>query len=421
MSMKIEVLGGGREVGRTAILVEYSGKSILFDYGVSFNEEDIPVLPMSVQPSKLSAVLVTHAHLDHVGAAPFLYVSARPPAVMTELTKELAKVMIEDMLKLAGYYLPFEYPELEAFLSSVQPLRLGSELIINDIRIEAINAGHIPGSAMYRVEIGNRSILFTGDVNTIDTRLVKGAHREGLEANILIIESTYGNVDHPPRKRVEDKFIDTIRSVVEDGGTVLIPAFALGRAQEILALLAEKMPYANVYYDGMARRILEIFLSYREYINRVDLLEKVVRIFTAVQSSSMRRKICREPGSIIVAPAGMLKGGPSVYYLKRMGENSRNALILVSYQAKSTPGRKLLSDGCIEEGGSKIKARVYWYDFSSHAGVSGLLEIVKSVRNLEKVVIIHGSDNSAFELAYRIKENLGIDVEVPSVNQVITV
>ncbi len=416
MGLKLTVLGSGKEVGRAALLLEdeSSGKKLLLDYGITFDESDIPVFPLSVPPAKLSAVAITHAHLDHVGAAPMLFVSVRMPVIMTELTKRLSKLMIEDMIKLAGYYLPYEYPELETMLSSVHEVSLGGEAEIDGIRIEVLNAGHIPGSAMYRIEMGGKTILYTGDINTIDTRLVSGARVDGVEADVLIIESTYGNVDHPDRKEVEDRFIETVKSIVEDGGSVLIPAFALGRSQEILSLLAERLPYANVYYDGMTRKIMDLMLSYNKYINRVDLLEKAARLFVAVQGTGMRKKIYREPGSIIVTPAGMLKGGPALYYLKRMWNAKKSAIILVSYQAPSTPGRRILAEGTFEEGGPRVRARVYWFDFSSHAGSSGLMRIVKSVKNLEKVIVVHGNDTVAHEFAYRIKEETGLEVEVPS-------
>jgi len=421
MVLKITVLGAGKEVGRAAILVESGDNRVLLDYGVSFNEEDVPILPLSVAPASLKAVLITHAHLDHVGAAPMLYISARPPIVMSELTKEFARLMIEDMLKLAGYYLPFEYTELETMLSAAIPVRIGSRIELNGIVIETLNAGHIPGSVMYRIEIGNKTVLYTGDVNTIDTRLVKGADLSGVEADVLIIESTYGNVDHPPRSRVEERFLETIKSIIEDGGNVLIPAFALGRSQEILALLAERMPYANVYYDGMAKRILDLMLQYKHYINRVDLLEKAARLFTPVQGTDMRKRVYKERGSIIVTPAGMLKGGPALYYIKRMRNDRRNAIILVSYQAPATPGRRLLASGSIEENGPRVQAKVYWFDFSSHAGSSDLVKLVKSMKRVEKVIIVHGNDNAAYELYYRIKEEVGVDVVVPDTGQTIVI
>lgn len=417
MRLELLTLGGGREVGRAAIAVkrDVDEQYLLFDYGVSFDIDDKPLLPLTIAPKKVKAILVTHSHLDHVGAAPLFYVSSKVPIFMSRFTAITARLMIEDFLKLSGYYLPFEYEELNNMMKAVSTFNLGERIDLDSVSVDTINAGHIPGSTMYRVEFKDGlRLLYTGDINLIDTRTVKGIELNGIDADVVIMESTYGSYDHPPREKVENMFVETVRSVIDDGGSVLVPAFSLGRSQEILALLAERIPDANVYYDGMARDILELMLLYKEFVNRHDLLEKAGRVFVAVKDSGMRKKIVKEKGNIIVAPAGMLKGGPALYYIKRMQDNPKNAVILVSYQAPSSPGRKLLTEGVIEEGGPRVKAKVFWFDFSSHAGASDLFRFVKSLKSVRRVVLIHGSDDSVYSLGYRIREELGIDFIAPS-------
>ncbi|RLG86159.1 MAG: MBL fold metallo-hydrolase [Thermoprotei archaeon] len=420
MKLRMTILGLGKEIGRSAVLIEGNNNTFLLDYGVALGEKDEPELPLSIAPSKLTALIITHAHLDHVGAAPLLYISGKVPAIMTPLTRDISEIMIEDMLKISGYYLPFEHLELKNMLENTKPLGYYKELEMGSARIQLICSGHIPGSAMVKIIMGERSILYTGDVNTIDTRLVSSADLSNLEADTLIIEGTYGDVDHPERSSIEKKFIDTIIEILENGGTILIPAFSLGRSQEVLALLAEKLPYITVYYDGMVRRITEIMLSYKDYLNKPNLLEKAVKLFEPVRGWDMRKKIWREP-CVIVAPAGMLKGGPSLYYIKRLWSNRNNAIILVSFQAPGTPGRMLIEEGTFMEKGPRITARLEWFDFSSHAGFSGLLKIVKCVRNLEKVIIVHSEEPSAKYLANRIREELGVDTYIPENGQVVEI
>ena len=307
MGQKLHILGAGREVGRAAIAVEREGRFILLDYGVTFDDNDIPVLPLTLPPSRIKAHIVTHSHLDHVGASPLLYISAEPRAYMTPITRDISRLMLYDFLKISSYYLPFETAEVDRFLGSVEPVDYGSERSIDGFTTRFSDAGHIPGSTMVLLETSGKRILYTGDVNTIETRLVGPADTSNMDAEVLIIESTYGDIDHADRRIVEDRLIESVKEVVENGGTVLIPAFSLSRSQEILALLAERLRNIPISYDGMIRPITEIMLRYKKYIRRPEALEEVEKRCIQVDSWSMRRKIWREPG-VIVASAGMLKG-----------------------------------------------------------------------------------------------------------------
>ncbi len=413
--LRVKVLGGGREVGRSAIALRYGeGKFLLLDYGVNFNEKDEPQFPEHLKPSEVAGLVISHAHLDHVGSAPMLYSSVKLPTVTTSITKALSEVMLKDFIKLSGYYLPFEELDVLSMLENTVESSYNTEHHMGEFTVKLLNAGHIPGSAMVYVEIDRHKILYTGDVNTIDTRLVPKANYEGLEAEVLIIEGTYGNITHPPREVVEKEFIDSVKEVTDAGGNVLIPAFSLGRSQEILGLLYEKFG-GEVFYDGMVRQIYDVLISYPEFINKYDVVVKSMKEFKAVVKPSQRRRIVQSKGSVVVASAGMLKGGPAQYYLKKFSSNPKNAIFLVSYQAPGTPGRALLEEGVPLEDVGVVKARVQWFDFSSHAGVDGLLEIVKNVRGLEYVVIVHTNEDIGLEFKQKIEEIVGLDsVLLPS-------
>jgi len=407
--LEVRILGSGREVGRAAVAVGRGGRYVLLDYGVNFNEKDEPQLPLHIRPADVTAMAVTHAHLDHIGATPMMFTTSRVPLVMTTTTKELGEIMIKDFLKLSGYYLPFEEVDLNTMMDNVILTDYGRTLWFEDFSIRLINAGHIPGSAMILVDLDGVKVLYTGDVNTVDTRLVKGADLRGIEADILIIEGTYGNSIHPPREETEKEFIDAVREVVDRGGNVLVPAFSLGRSQEILALLYEKMPDASVYYDGMIRVISNIIVSHPEHINRYGLVAKALSEFRAVRNSGDRRRIVKGKGNVIVASAGMLKGGPAQYYMKKIANDSKNAVYLVSYQAPGTPGRELLETGIFGNNGGPMKARLMWFDFSSHAGQDGLLELTKQVSRLKKIVLVHSGEDVGQEFKQVLEDIVGAE------------
>ncbi len=410
--IKLEVLGSGGEVGRAALLIRYRGRGLLLDYGVNFDEEDKPQFPLHVRPTDLDGIVLSHAHLDHTAAAPFLYTTYRVPAVMTRMTRDLIKVMLKDFLHISGYYAPYEHSDVRAMIENTIAVDYGREVVLGDFRVRLLNAGHIPGSAMTLVDVGGTRILYTGDVNTIDTRLVTAPNLGSLEADYLITEGTYGASTHPDREEIEEEFVKAVEEVIEGGGNVLIPAFSLGRSQEILALLYEKLDWAHVWFDGMTRVINGIILSYPEYLNRYDLLASAVEEFRMVRSSSERRRISKGSENVVVATAGMLKGGPAQYYLKKWMDDPTNAVFLVSYQAETSPGRELIETGRFLDLGL-VRARVQWFDFSSHAGADGLLHIARSVGGLKKVIIVHSDVGVREVLAQRISEELSIETVVP--------
>jgi len=421
--LRVRVLGGGREVGRAAVAVSLGDgrQSLLLDYGVNFDEEDKPRFPEHVKPSEVAGLVLTHAHLDHVGAAPMLHVTSKVSTVATALTKRLCEIMIKDFIKISGYYLPYEEVDLYNMIDSIQDYSYENEVQLGDYRVKLLNAGHIPGSSMAYVEVGEYSVVYTGDVNTIDTRLVSRASASGVKADVVIIEGTYGWIRHPPRELVEREFLEAVEEVTDRGGNVLIPAFSLGRAQEILTLLYERFE-GDVFYDGMIRQIYEVFISYPEYINKYEELLRSKEEFKPVVRPSQRRKIVDGRGNVIVASAGMLKGGPAVYYLKKLAGDPLNAVFMVSYQAPGTPGRHLLEDGIPSEDVGPVKARVQWFDFSSHAGVDGLLELLKSFSNVEHVVVVHTSEKAGKYFTEKIRETMkDVSVYLPHNNEEIMI
>jgi len=410
--IRLSFLGGTREVGRNAILVESAGARLLLDYGVMLDEE--PSFPAHVRATDIDGIVVTHAHLDHSGAVPIFYLTERKPIFITPITAELVRVLIKDFIKLSGYYLPFEYLELETMMRCRRDIHYGMRIRVKDVVFTPINAGHIPGSFMVDIEAKGKRILYTADINTIDTRLVRGARIPRRRYDVVIIESTYATQEHPDRKDLEEEFIKEVRAVIDEGGRVLIPAFAVGRSQEMLSILHAYGFRRNVYIDGMARAVNEIFLNYPDYLKAPRAFMKALSTARVVRGWRDRREALRRP-SIIVAPSGMLQGGTAIYYMENLALDERSGVFLVSFQIPGTGGAKLLETGrfTIGDREEEVKARVRRFDFSSHAGMTQLHDFLKRLRGEPKIYVIHGEEENCKALVDWTVEELGLEAQAP--------
>lgn len=413
--MEIKVLGSGKEVGRAAILLKGEKGSLLLDYGVSFNERDIPQFPLHVRPVDITALVISHAHLDHVGAAPYLFVTGNPKVVSTKPTLDIARLLIIDFLRLNAHYLDYELREFDRMYNNAEFLGYGDKIEVEYFSIQLFNAGHILGSSLVYVETSSdERVLYTGDFNTLRVWTLEGAEMPPVKPTTLIVESTYGARNHPSRHLVEKSLLEIVEDTIDKGGAVLIPAFSVGRTQEIMTMLYAQAPYLDIYVDGLSRDITELYLKYRKFLRDPNLFAKVVENINFVTDSAMRKRILKKP-CVIIASAGMLKGGPSLYYLKHLHGSSRNSIVLVSYQAVNSNGHRIIENGLLEEHGigEPIKARLAWLDFSSHAGSDDIVRFVTrykdSVRN---VVTIHGSVEDMEKLSMKLREKLGDDIRI---------
>ncbi|MEM4717232.1 MAG: MBL fold metallo-hydrolase [Desulfurococcaceae archaeon] len=421
--MEIKILGGGREVGRSAILVKEEYGSILLDYGVNFDERDVPQLPLHIRPIDITALVISHAHLDHVGAAPYLYITGNPKAISTKPTLDIARLLVIDFLRISSYYVDYEIREFDRLYSNTEFLKYGESTNIDGFEVRLYNAGHIIGSSLAYIETPRgEKILYTGDFNTIQTWTLSPSDTPLIEPTTIITEATYGSRNHPRRYIVEKKLIEVVEETVDRGGIVLIPAFSVGRTQEVLTMLYSQAPYIDIYVDGMSRDITEMYLKHKSFLRDPELFTKVVENVNFVVDSSMRRKIIKRP-CVIIASAGMLKGGPALYYLKQIHSSPRNTIILVSYQAPSSNGHRILETGeLLEQKIESIKARLEWLDLSSHAGRDDIVKFISRYKNtVRNIIIIHGNLDDSSQLGSKIKEQIGEDVNIhiPGNNEVV--
>jgi len=420
--MKISVLGAGKEVGRSAFLVTCENTNILLDYGVLLKRE--PIFPLHVRPKDINAVILSHAHLDHSGYIPSLFLSSSTdiPVLGTLPTFELSQLLIEDMIKISGLYLPFEYLDLINMINHCKNLQYREKHSIGDVDITLHESGHVIGGASIMMEYQGKRIFYTGDINTRGSKLLRPADLDLPNIDLLIIESTYSQTEQMPREESERRLLDFAYEVVDRGGTLFIPAFSVERAQEIACVLKTHQFKHKVAMDGMALKVNEIMLKYTSYLRDPEIFKKAVLEAEWVHGWQRRKQLVREPG-VIISPAGMLVGGSAVFYLQEIAKDPKNGVAMVSYQGEGTPGRALLDKKMITYDGKmrKCLAEVNRFEFSGHNSRSELFEILDKIKGNPEVLAIHGDGNSCTRFAEEIQDKYGFKAKAPSQGDVIEI
>jgi len=415
--IRLKVLGAGREVGRSGFLLNYKDSNIILDYGLKIEHEG---LEYPADPGvKVNSIALSHAHLDHSGMIPGLYRGKQSPWVYaTAPTMDLSEILWNDTIKIAehdGEEPSYTKDQIKEAQRKTQILSYMQEAkIAPDIVIKMYDAGHILGSALTKVTCGDKHVLYTGDYKVEETRLHQGADMDIDEVDYMIVESTYGDRDHPPREKVEKDFIKNVRDILTDGGSVMLPSFAIGRAQELAYILHEhKVNDVPIYFDGMSQAAANIYMKYPGYYkNPYDLREAFGKT-TWVRNQKQRKKATQQQ-CIIITTAGMLEGGPILYYLRKMYNNERNAVFMTGFQVEGTKGSNLLKTGNIEIEGElyETKVQIRNFDFSAHIGQSYLLKSI-SKWNPQKIVCVHGNDKIVSTFTETIKDKLGINAIGP--------
>ncbi|MGM0405280.1 MAG: MBL fold metallo-hydrolase [Thermoplasmatota archaeon] len=356
---------------------------------------------------------LTHSHLDHCGMMPALVRQNDVRVLTTHPTLEVTELLLYDSLKIAeieGYPKHYEKQDIKRTKAAFDMMGYSSKREVGGLEVEIHSAGHIPGSSMFEIK-GEENTLFTGDINTQNTRLLWGTNP--IECDNLILEATYGGEEHDDRTETEKAFLDKVDETLERGGQVIVPVFAVGRTQEILMLLDDR-DY-DVWYDGMGRTVSRIYQNHEGFIRSVKALRKSMENANKVKSNSTRKQAM--DAEVIVTTSGMLEGGPILSYLQKIRRDPKSSILLTGYQVEGTNGDMLLNNGMIRDRGATlpVECEVEKYDFSAHAGHSELVEFAKGC-NPEKIVLMHGDqreklaeDLDEFEI-YMPNEGETIDI-----------
>lgn len=406
--MKLTLLGGASEVGSLSAHVEDRGVRMLFDCGLTPSKP--PKYPM--KPPAVDVAFLSHAHIDHSGMIPWLCLNYGMDVIATPPTIVVGTMLLEDSVKvssLEGYPAPYDKGDVKVLKKHFQSAGFGDILDVGGIDVTLHSAGHIPGAAMFEVKAG-RDLLFTGDINTLDSNLVNGA--KPVKCDVLVIESTYSGRDHPPRAETERHFLNKTREVVERGGLAIVPAFAVGRTQEMMMTLMNSG--FNIMLDGMGWAVNRHYLSMPDYLRAPERLNDAMRQTMVIRNPGDRKRLAAG-ANVIITTSGMVDGGPVLEFISERKNDRNSAVLLTGYQVEGTNGRMLMDSGELMLSGKpeKIQCELGFYDFSAHADHNELIKFIKAC-SPEDVVLCHG-DNRVV-LANDLRED-GFKVHVPKEGQ----
>ena len=448
-------LGGFGQVGRSCMLLTTSDSKVLIDCGINPGarspSEAFPRIDWAnITLDELDAIVIGHAHLDHTGFLPVLLkYGYKGPIYCTEPTLPMMNLIQLDAIKVAAAQgkVPM-YSDRDVFQVMRQAITLpyGSVTDISpDIKLVLSNAGHILGSATCHFHIGNgdHNFVYSGDIKYGRSMLLESANTNYPRVETLLIESTYGAKEdiQPSRQEVEAAFIASVNSVLKEGGKVLIPIPAVGRAQELMMVIdrymkSGELTEAPVFMEGMIQEATAIHESFPEYLVK-ELKQKILETddnpfdseyFTNIEHQDGREEPLREGlPCIIIATSGMLEGGPVLEYFRNIAPHKQNKILFVSYQVNGTLGRRVM-DGArqVSISGQEGKIEVVSINcsterlegFSGHSDYNQLMAFVQRLRHkLRRVLVNHGEKKKSENLSMSIRRMYRISTHYPQIQE----
>ncbi len=410
--MKIKFLGGVQEVGKSSVLVETDVK-VLLEHGLKIrkSDENDSKYPESFG-DHVDLVAVGHCHIDHSGFLPAIFDICSPTVIGTKPTKELIALLLEDSMRLMDE-IPYRITSYKQLMRNFYTLPYDKTYFSGKTAVKLLDAGHITGSAMIDIRHEKKRMLYTSDFNTTDTMLHKGTEAPKTnDYNALILETTYADRDHPDRKQTEQEFYNKIKETYDNGGHILVPAFAVDRTQEIINIIRKFDRNIPIYMDGMSKDATDIMFRNREFIRDPKQFRKYMDSVERVYGFRQRKRVLDEP-CVVVSTAGMLSGGPAMHYIKHLNQNS--AILFTGYCVEGTNGWKLQNKGVMTIDRKEVSIGIpnHYFDFSAHAGKKELIQFAKDL-NPEKIFCVHGEKCNEF--AEELSKEHGFKAVGPNLN-----
>ncbi len=445
--VRISFLGAARQVGRTCFLLQTPESRILMDCGIDPSQDNQETYPYLDAPefniSEIDAVILSHAHLDHSGLIPYLFkYGYKGPIYCTKPTRDVIALLQMDMIKIQrneGKDPIYSVDDIRDMVLHTITLDYDSVTDVTpDIRLTFYNAGHILGSAMVHLNIGNglHNLVYTGDLKYGRTNLLEPANTQFPRVETMIMEATYGGRDCIMSQKDADTYLtEVFKTTIGRGGKVLMPVLGTGRAQEVMIIVErlmreKKIPEAPVYVDGMLWDITAIHTAYPEYLNR-NIRQQIFHkennpflspIFKKVGSAKERKQIMLEEGPcILLATSGMMTGGPSVQYFKGLCENNKHSIIFSCYQPPGSMGHRIRGgekEIMIRDGNKtetlKVKMEVHKVEITGHSDRRELMNYIKRCNpKPRKVMTMHGEASRCLDLASSIHKQFRLETSAP--------
>ncbi|KAL6517743.1 Cleavage and polyadenylation specificity factor subunit 3-I [Orobanche minor] len=418
----ITPLGAGNEVGRSCVYMSYKGKTLLFDCGIHPAFSGMAALPYfdEIDPSAIDLLLVTHFHLDHAASLPYFLekTTFKGRVFMTHATKAIYKLLLSDYVKVSKVSVEdmlYDEQDILRSMEKIEVIDFHQTLEVNGVRFWCYTAGHVLGAAMFMVDIAGVRVLYTGDYSREEDRHLRAAEIPQFSPDICIIESTYGVQNHQPRHIREKLFTDVIHNTISQGGRVLIPAFALGRAQELLLILDEywsshpELHNVPIYYASpLAKRCMAV---YQTYINSMN--ERIRNQFASSNPFDFKHisplkslDEFRDVGpAVVMASPGGLQSGLSRQLFDKWCSDKKNACVIPGYVVEGTLAKTIINEPKEVTLASGLTAplnmQVHYISFSAHADYNQTSTFLKELMP-PNIILVHGEANEMGRLKQKL-------------------